>query len=115
MVAIHRRGDGDIWQGLWEPVVLEARGERYEVREMLEEMGIHLPLTSQLSNLKKDVKHVLTHRILLADFYLLECEERPPLPEGYLWVAEEELDNYGVPRLVEILFEAVANHQNAKK
>ena len=66
------------------------------------------PLTSQLKLLRKGVKHVLTHRILLADFYLMETAGQPVLPDGYQWVSEDELDRYGVPRLVEMLFEAVA-------
>ena len=51
------------------------------------------------------MKHVLTHRILYADFWLWELSERPPLPADYFWVKEEELDNYAVPRLIERLFE----------
>lgn len=57
--------------------------------------------------IRKNVRHVLTHRIILADFYLLEPDERPSLPQDYIWVDEKELDKYGVPRLVERLFEEV--------
>ena len=49
------------------------------------------------------VKHVLTHQILLADLYLWETEERPTLPDDYIWIKEEDIDNYGIPRLVDIL------------
>lgn len=88
--AIRKRAAGDIWQGLWEPVLADDCG-------MLP--GAKL--------LRKDVKHVLTHRILLADFYLLEAEAFPALPEGYIWIDESELDQYAVPRLIELLHEAV--------
>ena len=94
MVAIHRRGEGDIWQGLWEP---------YNVSDVKE-------LPSFVKNpilLAKDVKHVLTHRILLADFYLLETENRPPLPDDYIWIRESEIEDYGVPRLIEIMLEKI--------
>ena len=91
-VAIHRRGEGDIWQGLWEP---------YNASDALQVPAfVHNPLL-----LAKDVKHVLTHRILLADFYLLETETRPLLPDDYIWVKEDEIEQYGVPRLIEILLE----------
>ena len=93
-VAIHRRGEGDIWQGLWEP---------YNASDALQLPAfVHNPLL-----LAKDVKHVLTHRILLADFYLLETETRPLLPDDYIWVKEDEVEQYGVPRLIEILLEMV--------
>ena len=47
------------------------------------------------------MKHVLTHRILLADFYLCEVGEKPSLPPDYIWIPETELDHYAVPRLIE--------------
>ena len=93
MTAIHRRGEGDIWQGLWEPLL-------YEDAPLP-------PFCGKLTLLWKGVKHVLTHRILLADFYLLECDERPSLPSDYVWIGEQDIENYGVPRLVELLLEAV--------
>ena len=55
--------------------------------------------------IRKNVKHVLTHRIIYADFWLWEPEERPQLPENYFWIKEEDIDQYGVPRLVELLLE----------
>ena len=103
--AIHRRGPGDIWQGLWEPLVLEVRGEKLEVRTMLKASGILSPLTSNLSLLKESVKHVLTHRVLYADFYLLETDTKPALPSNYIWIPEADIDNYALPRLIEILLE----------
>lgn len=93
--AIRRRGPGDIWQGLWEPLLIEDT----EIP----------PLDGRLTLLKTGVKHVLTHRILLADFYLLETADRPSLPEDYIWISEEKLSDYGVSRLVELLLEEVSN------
>ena len=86
-VAIHRRGSGDIWQGLYEPLLIEN--------------GQLIMDNCQL--LAKQVRHVLTHRVLLCDFYLWEPAERPELPEGYIWVKEVDLDDYALPRLVEKL------------
>lgn len=85
--AIRRRGPGDIWQGLWEPVLVEADSV--------------IPSAAQL--LRKNVKHVLTHRVLYADFYLLETDVRPELPSDYIWISESDLDNYALPRLIEVL------------
>ena len=92
--AIHRRGEGDIWQGLWEPLLREEAGDKESGRQ---ERGESLKLIA------KDVKHVLTHQVLLADFYLWETSERPVLPEDYIWIKEEDIDNYGIPRLIDIL------------
>ncbi len=57
--------------------------------------------------LKKGVKHQLTHRTLICDFYLWEPANRPELPEGYFWIKEAELDHYGKPRLFELLIQEV--------
>ena len=93
--AIRRRPAGDIWQGLWEPYLEEARVKEPETRGMLERATI----------IGKNVKHVLTHRVLMADFYLLETDTPPVLPDEYIWVEESELGNYAVPRLIEKLLE----------
>lgn len=85
--AIHRRGEGDIWQGLYEPWLIEGETKIPD--------GVRL--------LAKNVKHVLTHRILTADFYLWETDARPTLPDDYFWIKEEDIDDYGIPRLIDIL------------
>ena len=92
--AIHRRGKGDIWQGLWEPLLIEDAA--------IPAFDGHLTL------LQSGVKHVLTHRILMADFYLLETSQRPSLPADYIWIDEDSISDYGVPRLIELLLEKVA-------
>ena len=84
--AIRRRGPGDIWQGLWEPLTLPA-----------------VPDDARL--IVQGFKHQLTHRTLLTDFWLWEPFQRPVLPDGYLWIEEAELDAYAKPRLFELLLE----------
>lgn len=88
MTAIHRRGEGDIWQGLYEPLIVNSE-ERI--------------VNSDMRLIAKGVKHVLTHQVITADFYLWETDERPTLPEDYIWIREEDIDNYGIPRLVDKL------------
>ena len=84
MTAIHRRGEGDIWQGLYEPLLMPEA-----------------PVEARL--IAKNIKHILTHRVLTADFYLWETDVRPTLPKDYFWIKEEDIDNYGIPRLVDKL------------
>lgn len=86
--AIRRRPAGDIWQGLWEPLLVDA-----------------VPEDAVL--LRSNVKHVLTHRVILADFYFRETAERPDVPEEYIWIDEQDIGQYALPRLIEILLEAV--------
>ena len=102
--AIHRRGQGDIWQGLYEPLLIED--EQWTVENWAAQNNCQLSIINcQL--LAKQVKHVLTHRVLYADFYLLEIGEKPVLPPDYFWIPEADIDNYAVPRLIEILLETL--------
>ncbi len=109
LTALRRRPSGDIWQGLWEPLLFE------------ETTGIDVPALFpdsahgcadgarpwRLSLLQSGVRHVLTHRIILADFYLLETRLRPSLPGGYVWVPEPQLSAHALPRLVERLLQGM--------
>ena len=89
--ALRRRPAGDIWQGLWEPLLVEEAP--------VPDLGC------PLQQLASGVRHVLTHRILLADFYLAEPVTRPNLPPEYVWIDEGDIDSHAVPRLVEKLLE----------
>lgn len=128
--AIHRRGEGDIWQGLWEPFnasdIAEACASPSSAQASLSSTkfstsltklssfkkelaaDLHLSNVDALQLLAQDVKHVLTHRILFADFYLLETEAHPQLPDDYIWIKEEEIEDYGIPRLIELLLEKIS-------
>lgn len=85
-VILHRRGPGDIWQGLWEPWLTDA-------------------VPAGARPVARSVRHQLTHRTLLADLWLWEPADRPALPEGYAWIDEAALDRYAKPRLFERLLE----------
>lgn len=129
MTAIHRRSKGDIWQGLWEPFNASVADERASSPEEIARMlyskcsevdgaEVLLPQSegfsadmdfpagkcdSKLPVLRlvaKGVKHVLTHRILLVDFYVLDVTSRPALPDGYVWISEEELERYAMPKVI---------------
>ena len=128
--AIHRRGEGDIWQGLWEPFnasdIADACASPSSAQASLSSTkfstsltklssfkkelaaDLHLSNVDALQLLAQDVKHVLTHRILFADFYLLETEARPQLPDDYIWIKEEEIEDYGIPRLIELMLEKIS-------
>lgn len=130
ITAIHRRGEGDIWQGLWEPFnasdITEATASIASAQASLSSTktspssaklspfkselaaSLHLSNVDGLQLLAQNVKHVLTHRILLADFYLLETEARPQLPDDYIWIKEEEIEDYGIPRLIELMLERIS-------
>ena len=89
--AIRRRGAGDIWQGLWELPTKELLDNAIE----------------NASLIKKNVKHILTHQIIFADFYLLETDIPPTLPVDYIWIKESEIERYALPRLIDLLVKSL--------
>lgn len=95
-IAIHQRGAGDIWQGLWEfpqeEYLTSSEDSAWKTEAQL---------------LQKGVKHILTHQILLADIYLWQPTRRPQLPSEFIWIEKQDLENYALPRLIEILLKAV--------
>ena len=115
MTAIRKRPAGDIWQGLWEPFLLETP----EIRQPSQSAGNHSQggqpglgwpawvENGRLTLLCEGVRHQLTHQAIVADFFLFESRMRPPLPGEYLWIPQQELDRYGKSRLVERLLQAL--------
>lgn len=106
-ILLRRRGKGDIWQGLYEPVVIE-----YDAHTPTEEELRRHPLlrdvlaASPLHLLAQNITHQLTHRHLHADFYVVDAPVGTSI-EGYTAVREELRTQYAIPRLVERLFEMV--------
>lgn len=101
-IAVRRRPAGDIWQGLWEPYLVETPGKAgwEQVAKRYGEWG-------RLTLLREDVRHVLTHRIIMGDFYLVEASVAPSLPDDYVWIDKGSYDDYAKPRLIEIMLESL--------
>ena len=78
--AIRQRGAGDIWQGLWEPVLKEEPFSKEEA----------------------EVRHILTHQTIYARMITIEAKDGD-LPEGCQWIAFSDIAGYALPRLVEKL------------
>lgn len=100
-VLYHRRGKGDIWQGLWEPVLTESGTDETD------------DMTAAATPV---LKHVLTHQTIFARMIRIDSTALAadtPLPCGapplssleqqYRWISASEEDSYAVPRLVERL------------
>lgn len=108
-IAIHRRPSADIWEGLWEPYLVETHSSQGITTTDLAPLFPHgtqhsIPFPTLI---RSGVKHVLTHRILLANFYLLTLNSKPVLPADFIWIKEEDIEQYAVPRLIEILLEHI--------
>ena len=107
-VLLHRRGEGDIWQGLYEPFLCEVKpDEAASAEARLQSLfpSIHL--------VEQGRRHQLSHQLLISDFYQMDVEDKAQLEEilsqslpdsyldkGYEWVPESTLGERATPRLL---------------
>ena len=100
---ISKRQGNDIWKNLYEFPLIETAAETSEeeiyalpaFRDFFvegEEPVIKL--------VKKGVKHVLSHRVIYADFYEVTLPENTRSFAAYQRVSLEEIHNFAVPNLV---------------
>lgn len=98
---LHRRGAGDIWQGLYEWPLLEF-DHAATWQEVLSHPFVrtHLPEGGTWKQLARQCKHVLTHRVIWADCYWFTCPHPLPPPPGFIVVQPDEMERYAMPRLL---------------
>lgn len=98
---LHQRGSGDIWQGLYEPPLLE-----FSHTASFEEVSSHpfvkkLPEGARWKLLCDGMTHVLTHRVIHATAYKVTYDFSLRPPEGFLTAKHGSIDIFPLPRLVE--------------
>lgn len=108
--VLFRREGRDIWKGLYEPYLVETVSP-YAPEDFWESGLLPAFLKDEgavWSILRQNVRHQLTHRTLICNFYKVELPCKPK-PEDFsgkpCWVHPDKLSRYAVPRLVSMLFE----------
>ncbi len=105
---INKRTGDDIWKNLFELPLIETS------RPVAEEELLVLPQFRDLlapgeepevRSLSLGVKHVLSHRVIYANFYEVKLPEESSSFSGFLKVKVEDLERYAVPRLVHAFLE----------
>lgn len=103
---LHKRGPGDVWQGLYEPLLIETASE--------EENCLCSPRYQHFLGHRKAVikipalKHQLSHRIIYADLSEISLPFCWPLPKGYIAVPFCDVKKFALSRLVQKLLEKAA-------
>ena len=105
LTLLHRRGSGDIWQGLFEFPLIESDRPltQSEVEEKVKD--VFQLSTFNFQFIARDVRHQLTHQRLHADFYCLTLPHANDEMVNGKWIRESDLDRYALPRLLEKLLE----------
>lgn len=107
-ILIHKRISNDIWKNLFELPLIETEKELSEEEFMaspqlraLFEVGEVPVVRSVLRN----VKHVLSHRVIYTNFYEVDLPENSASFAAYQRVRREDLEQYAVPRLIHAFLE----------
>ena len=103
-LLLRRRGKGDIWQGLYEPYLIEFATSPSD-EEALNAIQQTVP-HGKIKLIAKGLKHVLTHRRLWIDCYQLKVDRLPEI-EGYLRVPKSERNTYATPKIVTTVFSMI--------
>lgn len=105
---INKRTENDIWKNLFElPLIETAESVTEEAFLALPEftelfVGGEVPMVRLVC---RDVKHVLSHRVLYANFYEVSLPEDTVSFSSYLKVRIDELEQYAVPKLIHAFLE----------
>ncbi len=116
--SIGKRQGDDIWKNLYELPLIETDKEfsekDEELFEKLEELfGKVEGLSVRL--VRKGVKHVLSHRVIHANFYEVILPEGREVLKGYQKVLVEDLHKFAVPNLVSRFFSLILEPNIIKK
>ena len=112
---IRKRTGNDIWKNLYEPLLIETDTDLSENVEVFEQKLLDVLGKTPwhfLKPVKQGVKHVLSHRIIHANFYELVLPEDFGALEGYKRVAEEDLYKFAVSNLVSQFFSLILEPNN---
>lgn len=105
---IHKRTGNDIWKNLFELPLIETPQPVTE-EELIALPEFHALIAENESPVLKmslqQVKHVLSHRVIYANFYEVTLPESTRSFSAYNRIRKDELDHYAVSRLVQIFLE----------
>jgi A/G-specific adenine glycosylase len=98
---LHKRKPGDIWQGLYEFPLHEAKShlefDELLKSHLLKDVAKHSKM--RLIKTSSTKKHILSHQHIFAQFYQIHLN-KPFINERYIEIPFEALNNYALPRLI---------------
>jgi A/G-specific adenine glycosylase len=99
-MVLRKRGPKDIWQGLWEPPLIETSRPIGE-RTLLKELGKLLSGRTEVIGRSPRIKHMLSHQHIQAVFWHIHADLDDRVPDHWIRVDRAALDSHALPRLIE--------------
>lgn len=109
---INKRTGNDIWKNLFEfPLIETPEAVSEEEFPALPELRAMFAKreTPIVRLVCRDVKHVLSHRVIYANFYMVDLSENSRSFTSYQKIKADELEQYAVSRLVHAFIEKYIN------
>lgn len=100
---IHKRTEDDIWKNLFELPLIETGADWSEEEFLASPDFISLIAEGDVPEVRsvcRGVKHVLSHRIIYANFYEVTLPESSRSFSAFQRIRREDLEQYAVPRLI---------------
>jgi A/G-specific adenine glycosylase len=100
-LLIRQRPAGDIWQSLFEPILIEAP-KNLPVKKIVAQFEKEFSISSAayiVNGKTTEATQKLTHQQIHFSFIEIELEKKFRLP-GYEWVAASEIINYPFPKTI---------------
>ncbi|MCD8092168.1 MAG: A/G-specific adenine glycosylase [Bacteroides sp.] len=105
---LHKRTGNDIWKNLFELPLIETEKDLSEA-EFLACPQLHALFAEGeapvVRSVLRNVKHVLSHRVIYAHFYEVVLPETSASFSGYQRIRAEDIEHYAVPRLIHAFLE----------
>ena len=105
---IHKRTGDDIWKNLFELPLIETENDLSEADFLAIPLFRSLFAEDEVPvvrSILRNVKHVLSHRVIYANFYEVVLPENSSSFSGYQQIKVEDLEQYPVPRLIHAFLE----------
>lgn len=102
---LHRRIANDIWKGLYEFPLFETDHQPDDNEIMQHEWFLSLPTKGTWHLIKRKYKHVLTHQVIYANYYVYNLDKMINAPKDFIIVKTSELNQYAMPQLLQKLIQ----------
>ncbi|NMA73758.1 MAG: A/G-specific adenine glycosylase [Bacteroidales bacterium] len=102
-ILLNKRAQNDIWKNLYEFPLIEITEKKSLEQIMQEDLFLNWFYgidEMEIKPVQEEVKHVLSHQIIHANFYKVRIPYKKELLDSFIEIKKSDLDKYPVSRLI---------------